>query len=84
MCVRPTCFAEKRFHPELTKPADAWLDRADPSATLSEESRLLPNYNAVITLLWARNHTIADGDEELLKSLDPSEFSVPRRRWSGD
>lgn len=65
-------------------PADAWLERADPSATLSEESRLLPNYNSVITLLWARNHVIADDDEPFLESLDPSDFSIYRRRWPTD
>ncbi len=65
-------------------PADAWLERADPNATLSEESRLLPNCNAVITLLWAKNDTVGDDDEELLESLDPSEFSIHRHRWPTD
>lgn len=62
-------------------PADAWLERADSSATLLEESRWLPNYNAVITLLWQKDYVGADGDDGV-SELDPSDFSIRRRRWS--
>ncbi|HEY7789812.1 MAG TPA: ImmA/IrrE family metallo-endopeptidase [Vicinamibacterales bacterium] len=63
-------------------PADAWLERADAEATLLEESRLLPGYGAVLTLLWAKEAaggTIAE--EELLEELNPSDFTTRRRRW---
>lgn len=62
-------------------PADAWLETPDPSITLSEESRFLPNYNAVITLLCVMGQCSADDDDGLLEALDPSDFSIERRRW---
>ncbi len=63
-------------------PADAWLEHAGADATLLEESRLLPAYDAVLTLLWARE-PLSDRDEsdELLSPLDPDEFSTRRTRW---
>ncbi|MCC7010052.1 MAG: ImmA/IrrE family metallo-endopeptidase [Acidobacteria bacterium] len=62
-------------------PADAWLERAEPDATLVEESRLLPSYGAVVTLLWAKEANGGQEADELLKELDPSDFSVHRERW---
>jgi hypothetical protein len=35
-------------------PADAWLERTHAATFLMEESRLLPGYGAVLTLLWAK------------------------------
>jgi hypothetical protein len=66
--------------------ADAWLDRQDAErvTTLLEHSISLPNYGAVLTLLWA--YTVesvqAGADEDaLLESFDPEDFTLNRRRW---
>lgn len=65
---------------------DAWLDRqaAEHVDTLLEHSISLPNYNAVLTLLWAYKIDAlpAGHDEEaLLDDLDPEDFTLNRRRW---
>jgi hypothetical protein len=51
--------------------------------TLIEESIHLPNYDAVLTLLWARKMDRANESdvEELLPELTPEEFSLKRKRW---
>jgi Zn-dependent peptidase ImmA (M78 family) len=66
----------------LTVPADAWLESAGSDATLLEESRSLPTYDAVLTVLWARE-PLPERDEtnDLLNPLTPEEFSI--RRSSG-
>lgn len=63
-------------------PADAWLERSHADATLIEESRLLPSYGAVLTLLWAKQ-ALGDvaAEDELLEELDPSDFTSRRQRW---
>lgn len=63
-------------------PADAWLESAGTDWTLLEESRLLPGYSAVLTVLWARE-PLPERDEadELLSPLNPDEFSLHRTRW---
>lgn len=66
-------------------PPDAWLDRqaAEHVDTLLEHSISLPNYNAVLTLLWAyKVEPPARNDQEaLLEDLDPEDFTLNRRRW---
>lgn len=67
-------------------PPDAWLDRraAERVDTLLEHSIALPNYNAVLTLLWAykTEPEPADTDEDtLLEDLNPEGFTIARRRW---
>ncbi|MFI5072763.1 MAG: hypothetical protein ACHP8A_17925 [Terriglobales bacterium] len=66
--------------------ADAWLDRQDAEhvTTLLERSISLPNYSAVLTLLWAyKVESVQTGADEdaLLESLDPEDFTLNRRRW---
>jgi hypothetical protein len=65
---------------------DAWLDRqaAENVDTLLEHSIGLPNYSAVLTLLWVykMEPMPAGHDEEaLLDELDPEDFTLNRRRW---
>jgi Zn-dependent peptidase ImmA (M78 family) len=66
-------------------PAEMWLDRsaAESVGTLLEHSIYLPNYNAVLTLLWAGTVSPADAKEEggLLEELDPNDFTIGRSRW---
>ena len=67
-------------------PPDAWLDRqaAEHVDTLLEHSVSLPNYNAVLTLLWAYKvdpPPARDDQEAFLEDLDPEEFTLKRRRW---
>lgn len=62
-------------------PADAWVDRAQPDATLVEESRLLQSYGAVLTLLWAKEADGRSDADDLLEELDPFDFTVRRERW---
>jgi Zn-dependent peptidase ImmA (M78 family) len=51
--------------------------------TLIEESLRLPNYDAVLTLLWANkmSRPIECEEEELLPELTPEAFSLDRKRW---
>jgi len=60
------------------KPVDA-----ERIHTLIEESLHLPNYNAVLTLLWAKkiDRHLESEEEELLRELTPEEFSLNRKRW---
>jgi IrrE N-terminal-like domain len=65
---------------------DVWLDRqaAEHVNTLLEHSISLPNYNAVLTLLWAYKAEplpARHGQEALLEDLDPQDFTLNRRRW---
>ncbi len=65
---------------------DAWLNRPDAETveTLLEHSVFLPNYDAVLTLLWARVHTAAaydDEREEFLEEMNPEDFTLGRQRW---
>lgn len=64
---------------------DAWLDRqaAEHVDTLLEHSISLPNYNTVLTLLWAYKAEplpIGDDEETFLEDLDPKDFTLNRRR----
>jgi hypothetical protein len=66
--------------------ADVWLSGAgfDQEATILEESRAMPTYDGVLTLLWIREsieHGRDEDPEDALQPLDPSEFTVGRRRW---
>lgn len=65
---------------------DLWLDAkaSERVETLLEHSVRLPTYDAVLTLLWAYKTAPAahdDGQNELLEELDPSDFTLGRRRW---
>jgi len=64
---------------------DVWLDRqaAERVDTLLEHSISLPNYNAVLSLLWAyKTEALPTAHEEtLLDDLDPEDFTLNRRRW---
>ncbi len=67
-------------------PADTWLDRqvADSVETLLEHSIYLPNYNAVLTLLWLPKLDTASfsGEEDsLLDELDSRDFTLDHRKW---
>jgi hypothetical protein len=67
---------------------DAWLDRRDAEIveTLLDHSVFLPNYNAVLTLLWAyrvreRSRAYEEEHEELLQEMNPEDFTLGRQRW---
>jgi uncharacterized protein DUF955 len=64
-------------------PADAWLSgkglRAD--AMILEESRSMPFYDAVLTLLWIKEAIEAAGSEDDLAPMDPDDFTLARRKW---
>ncbi len=70
--------------PELVA-AGAWLSdsRIDERATIVEESRPMPSYGGVLTLLWIRDpiDTPPDEDGSLLEPLAPEDFTLRRRRW---
>lgn len=72
------------LHPELV-PATAWIDSFNlkDGAKIYEESRALPSYDSVLTLLWARENIEKRSDywEEDDQSLDPNEFTVNRKQW---
>jgi Zn-dependent peptidase ImmA (M78 family) len=88
----PASFAAKLFN-GVAVPSDfaavqpdAWLNRPDAESveTLLEHSVFLPNYDAVLTLLWAyRVHAVPayDDEEELLEEMNPENFTLGRQRW---
>lgn len=67
--------------------AGAWLERqaAERVDILLEHSIPMPNYNAVLTLLWAYKTapaaTSTEDEEDLLGELDPQDFTLGRRKW---
>jgi hypothetical protein len=87
--VDPRTFAYDAFsatklpnRPEAV-PIDAWLDGSfERDATVHEESRVMRNYNGVLTLLWLKDNP-EPSSEDALESLDPTEFGLGRRRWPG-
>lgn len=52
-----------------------------PEAQLQEQSRFLPYYESVISLLWLDQRIEQDSDDDPLEELDPTEFTVGRKRW---
>jgi Zn-dependent peptidase ImmA (M78 family) len=67
-------------------PAAAWIDTqaADRVQTLLEHSIYLPNYSAVLTLLWAfrMDAEVSRVDEDGLRDeLDSRDFTLQRRKW---
>ncbi|MGE3577208.1 MAG: ImmA/IrrE family metallo-endopeptidase [Vicinamibacterales bacterium] len=68
----------------LKVPADSWLERAAHADTLWEESRCLPSYNAVVTLLWTNELSVLDRDDDPLESSDRFGASTSRHRWSDE
>jgi hypothetical protein len=48
-----------------------------------EESRLLPNFDSVITLLWIKERIerFSDFDDEEDSALDPKSFCINRAKW---
>jgi hypothetical protein len=64
-------------------PIDAWLDGSfERGATVHEESRAMPSYNGVLTLLWLKDNR-EPIDDDALESLDPTEFGLGRKTWPG-
>jgi hypothetical protein len=80
------CFrGESTPHAPEPVPADAWIDSLNlkDGALIHEESRSLPSYDSVLTLLWIK-HDIqkrSDYQEEDDPSMDPNEFTVYRKKW---
>ncbi len=60
-----------------------WLNASDAEkiGLLLEHSISLPNYSAVLTLLWIQNPPEAGDEDELLEDLDPESFTLQRKRW---
>jgi hypothetical protein len=81
------CFAG-RDTPDRPEPvsADLWLDSQNVAtgARIWEQSKALPSYSSVLTLLWIKERIeiYSDSDEEAgLDELDPEQFTMNRRRW---
>jgi hypothetical protein len=77
-----------RNTPDRPEPvaADLWLDSQNVGAgnQIWEQSKALPSYSSVLTLLWikGRIEIYSDYDEETgLDELDPEQFTTNRRRW---
>ena len=65
-------------------PAEAWLDRRDAGRVVRvlEHSILLPNYDAVLTLLQFQLRDAGDEeDPPNVEDLDPEDFTLRRTRW---
>ena len=65
--------------------AGAWLEGTfGKDDTVVEESRAIPSYDGVLTLLWLPAPLTDDRrEDELLPELDPADFTLGRRRWPG-
>lgn len=70
-------------------PATAWIDsvRLMPGAKIHEDSIYQPYYDSVLTVLTINEPLEVkdpyDEEDSLLEELDPTEFTVGRRRWPG-
>jgi hypothetical protein len=66
-------------------PADAWIDSFNlkEGSVIHEESRFLPSYDSVLTVLWIKENIQKKSDyqEEDDPSMDPNEFTMDRRQW---
>ena len=66
-------------------PVETWLDRRDAERVLRalEHSICLPNYDAVLTLLWFQLRDFGDEEDNAanLEELDPEDFTLRRKRW---
>ncbi len=60
-----------------------WLSKRDAEnvEAMREHSVRLPNYDAVITLLWVEGGTPSSDTGGLLDELDPDGFTLDRKRW---
>ena len=78
------CFSSERV-PKEPQPVEAslWLESATiaPGARIQEESKFLPSYESVLSLLWIDHRIEQESEEEALEELDPSEFTTARKRW---
>jgi hypothetical protein len=81
------CFAGRDI-PDRPEPvsADLWLDSHNVAAgaRIWEQSKALPSYSSVLTLLWIKERIeiYSDSDEGAgLDELDPEQFTIHRRRW---
>ena len=88
--VAPESFARDCFQgrpvparPEPV-PASAWLYEVGlvEGARVWEESTPMPFYDAVLTLLYAREPVDSrENEDAVLDELDPEEFTLHRKRW---
>ena len=62
--------------------ASAWIQEGhfDSTVTIEEESRALPRYNTVLSLLWI-DQDIEESDEEDDSRLDLDHFTPDGKRW---
>ncbi len=65
---------------------DLWLDRQDAGnvALFLEDSRYMPTYDAVLSLIWIVDlhlGAMRPEDQELLAELNPEDFTLQRKRW---
>jgi len=80
------CLAGREV-PDCPQPVSAslWLDSHNVStdALIWEQSKALPTYSSVLTLLWIKERIEIYSDDEstALDELDPEQFTVNRQRW---
>ncbi len=62
--------------------ASAWIQEGHfgSTVTIKEESRALPRYNTVLSLLWIE-HDIEESDEEDDSDVDLDHFTPDGKRW---
>jgi hypothetical protein len=65
-----------------TVPVSAWIQEGhfDSTALIKEESRALPRYDTVLSLLWI-DQDIDESDEEDDSNLDLDHFNPDGKRW---
>jgi hypothetical protein len=66
-------------------PAEAWIKSSflKEDAVVSEQTVPMPSYDGCLSLIWVRR-PIEDrptADDELLRELEPDDFTLKRNRW---
>ena len=66
-------------------PAEAWIKSSwlREDAVVSEQTVPMPSYDGCLSLIWVRR-PIEDrptAEDELLRELDPDDFTIKRKRW---
>lgn len=81
-----TLYREKAREIEIQRvDAGRWLESENllEGATIWEQAKFVKSYDSIVTLLWIRERVerYSESDEEQEEPLDPTEFTIHRKKW---